>query len=154
MGVCVDPKGDPHKHTPDAGVGSEPCLVRPVEHDGRSGRRRPAKEGGVLVVPVHDEVVAMQARGRCESQLARRGDVGADTLVVQQTEQRDVRERLRPEVDAAVADGGTQCACVRPQRLLAEHEERRPELLRQLRGAHPADRELGAVEGRGSWEKR
>jgi hypothetical protein len=77
-----------------------------------------------------------------EGELTLGGDVGTDALVAQQPEQRDVRERLRAEEDAAVvSDRGTEGACVRAQRLLAEDDEGRPVLRGEALDGETAERE-------------
>ena len=95
----------------DARARGELRLVRRVEHDRRADRRRRVEERLVLVVAVDDELVAVEPGRAGERELARRGDVGADALLAQQPQQRDVGERLRPEDDApVVADGRAERA--------------------------------------------
>ena len=65
----------------------------------------------------------------------------------------DVRQRLRPERDEAFADRRSQRARTAPERLLAKHDERRPELLGESHGGHPAERELTALDGGRVWEQ-
>ena len=74
-------------------------LVERVEDDERAG----AGSGGELlvrlVVPVHEQPVAVDPGALREGELAERRDVGAEPLLGEQPHHRDVRERLRPVDD-------------------------------------------------------
>ena len=152
--VGVDAERDPHERALDAGGRGEAGLVPRVEHDRCADLRRLRQEGLVLVVAVDDEVAAAEARGTRERELAGGGDVRADPRLVQQAEQGDVGERLRPEEDPPVADGRPERVRPLAQRLLAEDHEGRPVRLGELRHGDPAERQLAVVEGRRSREER
>ena len=66
-----------------------------------------------------------------ERELAERRDVGADALLGEQPQQRDVRERLRPVDDERAGRGLAVRARLRADRLLAVDDERRPVLRRR-----------------------
>ena len=140
------------RSTPAAAA--RPASSLRVEHDRCTDRRRLRQEGLVLVVAVDDEVAAAEARGTRERELAGGGDVRADPRLVQQAEQGDVGERLRPEEDPPVADGRPERVRPLAQRLLAEDDERRPVRLGELRHGDPAERQLAVVEGRRFREER
>ena len=90
-----------------------------------------------------------------EGELAFGRDVCADALLVQQPEQRDVRECLRAEEHAAVvSERGAECARVRAHRFLAQHDEWRPVLLGEGFRGEPTDRERGTFESHGIREQR
>src|SRR5207302_257511 len=74
-------------------------------------------------------------------------DVGADALLTEQAEQRDVRERLRPVDDQRVGRRAGVSAGAGAERRLAVDDERRAELVRELRGPHAADGELARLDG-------
>ena len=124
-------------------------LVERVEHDERACLGRGSKLRVVLVVPVHDERVARDAGPLREPKLAERRDVGAEPFLGEQLHDRHVRERLRAVGEQRVGRGGPVRACARPNRRLAEDEQRRPVLPRQLGRANPAELELALVHGRG-----
>ena len=67
-----------------------------------------------LVVAVEEDPLAGDLRGLREGELAERRDVGADALVGEHAQQRDVRERLRPVDDErAGAAAAYARACAR-----------------------------------------
>ena len=139
---------DSHEDTLDAGPGGQPRLVGRVEHDRSAGGRRLPEEVGVLVVPVDDQLVADQARGPREGELARGRDVGANPLVSEKPQQRDVREGLRAEEQATVTDRLAEPARTCADRLLAEDDERRPVLARQGLGRDAAEAQGARFEAR------
>ena len=147
--VGVDAERHPDENALDAGVRRERGLVGRVEHDGSARGRRLAEELAVLVVPVDDELVAGEARGVGEGELAGRGHVRADPLLAEEPEQGDVRERLRAEEHAPVAHGVAERSRARPDRLLAEDDERRAVRLRELLGGHPAEGQRARIEAGG-----
>ena len=101
-----------------------------------------------------DELAAAEPGGEGVRELARRGDVGADPLLAQQPQQGDVGKRLRPEEDATVADGVAERPRTRADGLLAEDDERRPVLLRELARGRPPSDELAARRSRRESGKR
>jgi hypothetical protein len=101
---------------------------------------------------VEEDPVAWNPRSRGERQLAERRDVGADPLLGEDAEQRNARERLRPVDDERVGRGVAIRARLRPDRLLAVDDERRPMLGRQLGRGDTAERQL-AVLGPGGMGK-
>ena len=103
---------------------------------------------------MHDEPVGRDRRGEREPQLAEGRDVGADALLTEQAEQRDVRERLRSEDDQRVGRGAGVRAGARAKGRFAEDDERRAELVRKRRRASAADGELARLDGDGLWEER
>ena len=84
-----------------------------------------------LLLPWKRMPLAGDAGGLRERELAERRDVGADTLVGEHAQQRDVRERLRPVDDERARRGFAVRARLRADRLLAVDEERRPVLRRE-----------------------
>ena len=108
--VGVDAEGDAHEHAAHSGGRGEVGLVRRVEHDGRPFRGGLGQEGLVLVVPVHDELVAGEPGCAGEGELARGRDVRADSLRAEQPQHLDVGERLRPVGDVPAAGGRLQRA--------------------------------------------
>ena len=152
--VGVDPERDADQDVADPGGGRERGLVGRVEHDGRADLGGLCQEHGVFVVPVHDELVTTEACGGCESELSRRGDVRADPFLPQEPQHGDVRQRFRAVEHPAVPDRGPQCPRVRADRLLAQHDERRPVLLRERRRVDARKRQLRAVESRRVGEQR
>jgi hypothetical protein len=138
VGVRVDAERDAHEHVRHPRGRPRARPRRRIEDDRRAARRGRAQERLVLVVAVDDEPLPVEPRPAREGELALGCDVGADALLVQQPEQRDVRERLRAEEDAAVvSERGAECARVRAHRLLAQHDERRPVLLGERLGVSP-----------------
>ena len=96
---------------------------------------------------MHDELRARETGRAGERELARGGDVGADPLLAQQSEHGDVGEGLRSVEDApALADGAPQRPSLRAKRLLAVHDERRAEPLRELGRGDPTEPELAVLD--------
>ena len=93
-----------------------------------------------LVVAVHEQPVAVDARAPREGELAERRDVGAEALLGQQPHHRDVRERLRAVDDERLGRRPPEERRPRPQRLLAVDDERRAEPLRELGRGEAAQR--------------
>ena len=149
--VRVDAERDAHEHALDAHVGGHRYLVGGV-HDDRCGLGGGVAEKRVaLVVPVHDELDAGEAGRAREGELARRGDVGADALLEEQAEHCDVRKRLGAVEDTATfAYGSHERSSLLPERLLAVDDDRRPEALRQLGRANPAEPQLARLDARRS----
>ena len=132
------------RSTPDARARVE--LLERVEHDVRSaGVRRRLELLVRLVVPVHDESLAGDARLLREAELPERRHVRAEPLLAEQPHERDVRERLGAVDDERVGRRGAVLPRPRADRLLAVDDERRAELVRERGGRHAADRQL-AVE--------
>ena len=136
--VRVDAERDPHEDAPDAGARGQLRLVGRVDHDRRPCLRSRSEKRRALVVPVDDELGSREPGCERNGELTLRGDVGADSLLAEQAEQRHVGERLRPVDDPARTDGRAQPARTRTQRLLAVHDERCPEALDE--GSRPQRR--------------
>ena len=149
MGVGIDTEGDADENALDADARRELGFVGRVEHDWGALARSFGEERCILVVPVDDELCSGQPRRPCIRQLARGGDVRADPLLAQELEQRDVRKRLRPEEDAALAGRRPQGAGTGTDGLLADDDERRTKLVRERSGADVSELELAAGEGGG-----
>ena len=79
--VRVDSERHAHEDALDARRRGELGLVGRVEDDRRTLLRGLPQERLVLVVAVHDELVARQARRAGEGELARGRDVRADSLL-------------------------------------------------------------------------
>ena len=79
--VRVDAERHAHEDALDARGRRELGLVRRIEDDRSTLLRGLPQERRVLVVAVHDELVARQARGAGEGELARGSDVRADSLL-------------------------------------------------------------------------
>ena len=149
----LDAGREAHEHPPHTGGRGALRLVRRVDHD-RGVRLRRGPELLVrLVVAVEEQPVAGNAGAPRERQLAERRDVRADPLAGEDAQHLDVRERLRPVRDQRVRSGGAIGARLRPQRLLAVDEQRRPVLGREPRDGHSADRELAVVDAGGDGEE-
>ena len=104
---------------------------------------------------MNDELAAREPGGSREGELARGGDVGPNSLVAEDAEDRDVGERLRAVEESSVwSRRRAQRARLEPQRLLAVDDERRPEALRELWRRHAAERERASLDGRGVGEER
>jgi hypothetical protein len=91
---------------------------------------------------MHHEAVPTETRPPRELELAERRHVRADSLLAEDAQQRDVRERLRPVDDERAGRRPREEPRSLAQRLLAVNEERRAERLCQRRGADPADGQL------------
>ena len=89
-----------------------------------------------------------------EAELAERRDVGADALLGEQAEQRDVRERLRPVDDERVGRGRAVGAGVGAERRLVVDDERAPVRGDELGRGDAAERERAAVDRGGVGEER
>ena len=100
--VGVDTERDADEDAPDARGCRERGLVGRVEHDRRVVFGGVAEQRVVLVVPVHDELGSGEPGAARERELARRGDVGADALVAEESQHGDVRKRLRSVEDTAL----------------------------------------------------
>src|SRR5581483_11715224 len=83
-----------------------------------------------------------------ERELAERRDVGADALLGEDAEDRDVRERLRPVDDECTRRRARIRTRLRTDRLLAVHDERRAVLRGEPLRGHAADRERAALDAR------
>ncbi len=122
-------------------------LVRCVEYDRRAFCSGLTEERVVLVVAVDHEVAAVEACGVREGELARRGDVRSQSFLSKESEDGDVRERLRPvEHPTRLADGGTKRAGLLAQGVLAVDDERRSVLVGELRRSHSAEHELASFD--------
>ncbi len=152
--VRVDTQRDADERPPDSRRRGEHRLVRRVEDDCGVERRRGDEERVVLVVAVDDEIDTVEAGPLRERELARRGDVRADPLIAQQPQQRDVRQRLRPEEHASVADRVSERTRRRPDRVFAEDDERGAVLLRERVRREAAERQPRPVERAGVGEER
>ena len=97
---------------------------------------------------MEDEPFAGNPRRLRERELAERRDVGADALLREQPQQRDVRERLRAVDDERARRRVAVRANLRADRLLAVDDERRAELLRERARASSAERQLAGIDPR------
>ena len=86
-----------------------------------------------LVVAVEEDPVAADAGRLRERELAERRDVGADALLGEDAQDRDVRERLRPVDDERARRRVGVRARLGAERLLAVDDERRAVLGRERR---------------------
>ncbi len=141
----VDARCQTHEHALDARGGRARRLVRRVENDGRGRGGGGAELLVGLVVPVEEDPVARDAGRLREGELPERRDVGADSLVGENLEDRDVRERLRPVHDKRPGRRLGVGSRLRADRLLAVDEKRRPVDRRQLGRRDAADRERSTV---------
>ena len=81
VGVRVDAEGHAYERTLDPHSRCEARLVgRIQDHEGPVPCRFP-EECLVLVVSVHDDLVAREARRECERELTRRRDIGSGALL-------------------------------------------------------------------------
>jgi hypothetical protein len=144
----LDTRSQPYEDAPDARRRRSCSLPGGVEDHKRLRLGRGAQLLARLVVSVEHDSIAGNAGCPCEGELAERGDVGADTVLREQPQQRDVGERLRPVDDQRARRRLAVLAHAVADRLLAIDEERRSMLLRQPRRRHTADRELPAVDPR------
>ena len=146
----LDARRQPHEHAAHAGRGRRLRLARPVEHDERARLGRGAQLLVRLVVAVEDEPLAGDAGRLRERELAERRDVGADSLLREQPQQRDVRERLRPVDDEragrslAVRRAPGSGSCARSRRAAASRARPPARLAR-----HTAERQLAVLDPRG-----
>ena len=132
--VCLrlDPRRDTDENAADTRGGSPAGLVRCVEDHERAGRCCRGELLVGLVVPVHEQALPGDARPLREGELAERRDVRAESLLGEQSHQRDVRERLRPVDDERLGNGAPEHPCALAQRVLGVDHERRPELRREV----------------------
>jgi hypothetical protein len=149
----LDPGRESHEHAPHAGSGRGLRLAGRVEHDERLRLRRRPQLLLRLVVAVEHDAVAGDPGGAGETELAEGRDVGADAQIREQTEQRDVREGLRPVDDQRVRRRLAVGAHLAPDRLLAVDEQRCPVPIRQLARAKTAQRELAAFDPGALWKE-
>ena len=101
----LDARGEADEDAPYAGGRRAGRLVGCVEDDGRAGLAGRAQLVVRLVVAVEEDPLARQAGRLRERELAERGDVGAEALLGEDAEERDVRERLRPVDDQGARRG-------------------------------------------------
>ena len=120
VGVGVDAERDAHEHALHPGGGRQHRLVGCVEDDRCAFGGRIAEKRLVLVVAVHDDLVAVESGGPGELELAGRGDVRADALLAQEAEKGDVGERLRPERDVTSVDRAASSARARARSVLSQ----------------------------------
>ncbi len=93
-----------------------------------------------------DEIDTVEAGPLRERELARRGDVRADSLVAQHAQERDVRQRLRPEEHASVADCAANRARGRDAAPDQHGAQGRAELVGEGRRLDPTERQSRAVQ--------
>ena len=137
--LCLDARRDADEHAANAGGGSPFGLVERVEDDERAGVGGGAQLLVRLVVAVHEQPLAVDPRRPRERELAEGRDVGAESLLREQPQQRDVRERLRPIDDEGLRNGPLEHPRALPERVLGIDDERRAELLREVRDRHPVE---------------
>jgi hypothetical protein len=97
---------------------------------------------------VDDQPLALDPGRAREPELAERRDIGADPLLGEQAQDGDVGERLRSVEDERIRHRRQDLTRLRADRLLAVRDERRPEALCELGGAHASDAELAALDAR------
>ena len=146
--IGLDAERDAEEHAPDAGRRRALGLALCVERDRRSGRGCRAQLVIRLRVAVQHDPRAVQPRRQRERELTRGGDVRAETLLREQSEHLDVGKCLRPVHDRRVGNSRTNFPRPRPQGVLAVDDERCPEALRELAGAHAGDPELSLLDRR------
>ena len=95
---------------------------------------------------MEEDPIARDSRAAREGQLAERRDVGAHALVGEDSQQLDVRERLRPVDDECAGGGVAVGARLCPQGLLAVDEQRGAVLLGEHARRDAAEHELAAVD--------
>ena len=122
-----------------ARLGRAAGLVERVQDDERARVGRRAQLLVRLVVPVHEQPVALDPGTAGERQLAQRGHVRAEPFLGEQAHQRDVRKGLRPVDDKCVRNGPLEHPRALAQRVLRIDHERRPEPLCQLRHGHSVE---------------
>ena len=133
--------------------GATPAAARALDLVERVERRRARRPSAAarssssdLLLPwTTSRSPAIPAAQR-ELELAERRDVGAEALLGEQPQERDVRERLRPVDDERVRRGVAVRARRRAERLLAVDDERRAELVGELEARRRRRRELAAVD--------
>ena len=141
---CVSastPGSDADEDATHAGGGRSCRLVGRVEDDEGAGLGSRAQFLVRLVVPVHEQALARDARPLREGELAECGDVRSEPLLGEQAHQRHVREGLRPIDDERPRDGALEHPRPCAQRLFGVDDERRPEPLRQVGCGDPVELE-------------
>ena len=136
-----DPRRDADEDATHAGGGSACRLVGRVEDDERAGLGSRAQFLVRLVVPVHEQALARDARPLREGELAECGDVRSEPLLGEQAHQRDVGEGLRPVDDERLRNGALEHSRAVAQRVLGVDHERRAEPLCQLGHGHSVELE-------------
>ncbi len=107
---------------------------------------------GRLATAVDRDAGGVDAAPQNPVELLRRVDVGAGAFVAEDPPDRQQRVRLhrRQHVDRAVPTAGKRVAepaHVGPELMLGEHEQRRPETLRQFHGVASFDEEATRSDG-------
>ena len=133
----LDARRDADEHPADARLGCARRLVERVDRDESAGFGGGTQLLVRLVVPVHDQAVAVDPRAPRERELAERGHVGAEAFLGEQLHHGDVRERLRPVDDERIGHGAPEHPRPLPQRSFGVDDERRPEALGELRRRKP-----------------
>jgi hypothetical protein len=142
----LDARRQSHEHAPHARDGRCFGLAGRVEDDERAGLRGRAQLLLRLVVAVEHEPLAGNSRRPRERELAEGRDVGADSLLREQPQQGDVRERLRPVDDERARRSLAVGLHLAPDRALAVHEQRRAVPIRELARAQTTQRELAVLD--------
>ena len=119
VGLGLDAGRHAHEGPPDSRRRSPLGLVERVEHDERTNLGSGAQLLVRLVVAVEEDLPALDPSRSREGELPERRDVGADPLLREQPQQRDVRERLRPVDDERLGCGGAKEPRPLAQRALA-----------------------------------
>ena len=145
----LDSRRQADEDAPHSRRGRRLRLARRVENDERACLRGRPQLLLRLVVAVEDEPLARDPRRPRERELAEGRDVGAGSLLREQPQQRDVRERLRPVDDERARRGLAVRLHLAPDRSLAVNEERRPVLVGELRRAYAAEGQLAVLDQRG-----
>ena len=149
----LDARSQPDEQPFDARFNRALDLARRVDDDDRAcACGRPELFVG-FVVAVEDDSVGRDAPVEREPQLAERRDVGAETFTREESQQRDVRKRLRSVDDESLRVDRLVLARTFDQRPLAVHDERRAVLVRQSGRADPAEDELSVFDGGGLREE-
>ena len=135
----LDSRRDADQDAAYARVGRAHGLVERVQDDERSCLGRRAQLLVRLVVPVHEQPVALDPGTAGERELTQRGYVRAKPFLGEQAHQRDVRKGLRPVDDERFRNGPLEHPRSLAQRVLGVDHERRVEPLRQLRHGHSVE---------------
>jgi len=147
MCLGLDAGRQPDEHRLDAAL-LRPCdLLECVEHNERAHLRGHRQLGVGLVVAVEDQPLCGNAGTQRELQLAQCRHVRTEPLGREQPQEGDVREGLRPVDDERPRVHTRVRARPRENSIPAVHDERRAELLRELRRPHAAEHELAALDG-------
>ena len=152
--VGLDPRRDPDQESRRAARAGAVELRERVEHDQRVGSGRASQQLVLLVVAVDDEALARDAGAQSECELAGRRDVGAETLLCEEPQERQRGEGLRAVHDEGVRSSLVVGASLAEQRQLVVDDERRPELAGELAGGYAAQHELAVREGGGVGQQR